>query len=315
MIAPDSKTAIGVAAARRVVIDHDRHAMVRVHREKLGRELVALLDIARDDPVRQSRTPRAGLSPSCRSASARNADRSSRVPFRFSGCAGHLAAPRYRMERYLGPDLPRPRFLDVSPSAQTAARRSATAQAASPGSPIANSRARLTRPSASALSGDNPATAANATSVASCAPQPLGIRKRGAARGEAEAFEHHRRGEPGRRAHQAQRQPGLDGMAEKCGRVQRQATAPAAARLLATRLQRRAERLHPRGKPPPSEARQTALAATASSRRLTRNSQLNHAKGGSSAALTAAGHQLASRAEPGQQHEAEHREQDLRDRS
>jgi LmbE family N-acetylglucosaminyl deacetylase len=46
-------------------------------------------------------------------------------------------------------------------------RRSATAQAASPGSPTANSRARLTRPSASASSGDNPAAAASATSVAS----------------------------------------------------------------------------------------------------------------------------------------------------
>ena len=66
----------------------------------------------------------------------------------------------------------RPRFTGTlrpgsQPGSRAAPRRSATAQAASPGSPTANSRARLTRPSASALSGDNPATAASATSVAS----------------------------------------------------------------------------------------------------------------------------------------------------
>ena len=51
--------------------------------------------------------------------------------------------------------------------------------------------------------------------------------------------------------------------------------------------------------------RQRAAAAAPATPSSTRR------KGGTSAALTAAGHQLASRAEPGQQHEAEHREQDL----
>ena len=78
------------AAARRVVVDNDRHAMVRVHREKLGLELVASAGYCTGRSCRAERIPRAGSSPSCRSASARNADRSSRFPIRSGARAPRL---------------------------------------------------------------------------------------------------------------------------------------------------------------------------------------------------------------------------------
>ena len=110
------------------------------------------------------------------------------------------AAPRLRRAAACGPAVPRAFSLGpVPPSAHRfralgrglcrnrplglrrrgAGRRrcSATAQAARPGRPTANSRARLTRPRARAVSADSPVTPASATSEASCAPQPLGIRK------------------------------------------------------------------------------------------------------------------------------------------
>ena len=51
MIAPDSKTANGAPPSAGVVIDHGRHAVVRVHLQELRRELVAAADVARDDLV------------------------------------------------------------------------------------------------------------------------------------------------------------------------------------------------------------------------------------------------------------------------
>jgi hypothetical protein len=51
MIAPDSKTEIGAPPPAGRVIDHHRHAVIRVHLEEFRRELVAAADVARDDLV------------------------------------------------------------------------------------------------------------------------------------------------------------------------------------------------------------------------------------------------------------------------
>ena len=59
-----------LAAAGRVVIHQHRHAVIGVHLEEFRRELVAAPDIARARSCTARRAPPAGLSPSCRSASA-----------------------------------------------------------------------------------------------------------------------------------------------------------------------------------------------------------------------------------------------------
>jgi hypothetical protein len=51
MIAPDSNTRDRRAAAFRVVVDHDRHPVVRVHLQEFRGELIAALDVAGDDLV------------------------------------------------------------------------------------------------------------------------------------------------------------------------------------------------------------------------------------------------------------------------
>jgi hypothetical protein len=118
--------------------------------------------------------------------------------------------PRLRREAACRPAVSRERFqwvpfrhprVDFAPSSEvyrdiggwigcraSAGRRSrrqcsAIAQAASPGSPIANSRARLTSPRASALSPESPVSVARAISAASCAPQPDGSVRRADGRG------------------------------------------------------------------------------------------------------------------------------------
>ena len=132
-----------------------------------------------------------------------------RMPGRLFRERFHWVPFRHPARRFrsFGRDLPGSRRLGCQPGGRAGRRRSATAQAASPGSPTANSRARLTRPSASAAVGRQSGDRGERDERRFLRAPAARDQEGGAARGKAEAFEHHRRGEPGRRAHQPQGQP------------------------------------------------------------------------------------------------------------